>query len=262
MGSRSLALLSLYVAGGLAQQCPSRFQESQCNGECKWDPSVPACKRLCYLENVAYTGDMAGQPMTNEVSKEACKRRCFDTNSCEYFTFYSSTGNCHLHDASASRIGQQGAVAGPYEINECLENTPTSTVGATGSANPGSANPGSGPGPSPPASSFSVPVSSTVGSAVQAPFAQGNLAGGESMPQDVGSAMVVGSAQAGGSFSGLSAQTSLKLTPAVTQRWWQVGGLAAIALSFAAATACHRSIRRHNERESQAEALVADVSAE
>jgi len=206
---------------------------------------------------VAYTGDMSGQPITDETSQEACKLRCQNTVGCAHFTFYANSGNCHLQDSGASRQAETGAVSGEPG---CQEPTATSTGGSNNNA--GSPSTFSGTGSSTGSSTGSGSSNSnTLGSQVDPlassasasdPFAAGNA---ESMPADVGSAMVVGSAQAQGSFSGLSAVFSLDWMPSA-QNVWRVGVFAAGTVLLAA-IAYSRRLQRSSASAAQREAFTA-----
>jgi len=106
-------------------QCSGR-QQQFCSGDCQWSGSY--CHQVCYHNNVAYSGDMQGHPITNEVSRDNCKARCSRTSGCHYFTYYTNSRNCHLQDAGASRQSQVGAVSGPAY---CNNNRPTPTPAPT-----------------------------------------------------------------------------------------------------------------------------------
>jgi len=104
-----LALVSLVLLPSCpSAQCSGRMPE-QCIGECEWQN---LCLPVCFEDDVAYVGDMLGQPITNPADKEDCKWHCQDTAGCHRFTFYAASRNCHLHDASAARQRQSGATAG------------------------------------------------------------------------------------------------------------------------------------------------------
>lgn len=199
------------------QACSGRTA-AQCAGDCQWNGA--ACSEICFRSNTAYTADMSGQAVTTLGSQELCKQRCQNVPGCAHFTFYAATGSCHLQDNTASRQAATGAVSGEPGCVQAATGATSLAVGA-GSTAVGAGSTGAGAG-------------STAASAGSAAVGAGSAAPGsaESMPTDVGSAMVVGSANAGGSFSGLSSETP-SLFSSVSGISW--GVIAAWGFAFVAA---------------------------
>jgi len=214
------AAVQVYVVAGQSDVCAGR-SEAQCGGDCRMENGE--CRQICFRQDTAYAGDMPGQPLTSAGSQEHCRQHCENTVGCVHFSYWASNRACHLHDGSASRQAAIGAVSGQPDCR--VAPTSAGSGRATGSNTGGSSTI-----PLPAATSLSDDPGST-GSGV------------ESMPGSVGSAMQVGSVQAGNSFSGLFSQASSSMQQTShlisTQVPVAIGGIA-VLLVGAFALATHR----------------------
>jgi hypothetical protein len=103
-------------------QC-STLSQAQCGGTCHWDGVN--CRESCFDSNSAYGGDMPGQGVTTEASLAACRTRCYNTNGCAHFTYYSGSQNCHLNDNTATKSTVTGATTGDRTCTDACDTANT-----------------------------------------------------------------------------------------------------------------------------------------
>ena len=67
-----------------------------------------------FLPNQEYSPpDMPGQEISIETSASKCQNRCLNTDQCEYFTYRTDDGSCHIQNSSATLKESPGAISGP-----------------------------------------------------------------------------------------------------------------------------------------------------